>query len=63
MMRRAGWPPEHMTRLISKSYCSAHCLEGQIFDRLVPALPAHAPAFLNGSTNHSPRSNADLITG
>ncbi len=36
MMRRAGWPPEPMTRLISKSYCSAHCLEGQIFDRPGP---------------------------
>jgi hypothetical protein len=36
MMRRAGKPSEHMARLISKSYCSAYCLEGQIFDRPGP---------------------------
>ena len=45
MMRRAGKPSEHMARLISKSYCSAYCLEGQISIDLVPTLPAHAPAF------------------
>jgi hypothetical protein len=41
MMRRAGTPPERTNRLISKSHCSANCLEGQISVDLVPALPAH----------------------
>jgi len=45
MMRRAGTPPEHTAKLISKSYCSAYCLEGQISIDLAPARPAHAPAF------------------
>ena len=49
MMRRAGKPSEQMARLISKSYCSAYCLEGQISIDLVPALPADAPAFKPGS--------------
>ena len=54
MMRRAGMPPEHTTRLISKSYCSAYCLEGQISIDMVPALPAHAPAFaLAGTELHT----------
>ena len=35
MMRRAGTLPEHMTGSISKSYCSAYCLEGQISVDLV----------------------------
>jgi hypothetical protein len=35
MMRRAGKPPEPTIRLISKSYCSAYCLEGQISVDLV----------------------------
>ena len=47
MMRRAGTPPERTNRLISKSHCSANCLEGQISVDLVPALPAHAPACLD----------------
>ena len=55
MMRRAGTPPEHTARLISKSYCSAYCLEGQISVDLVPALPAHAPAFSPGLTDHALR--------
>jgi hypothetical protein len=45
MMRRAGTLPENMIRSISKSYCSANCLEGQLSIHLIPALPAHAPAF------------------
>jgi hypothetical protein len=44
MMRRAGTPPEQMNRSISKSYCSAYCLEGQISIGLSPVAPAHAPA-------------------
>jgi hypothetical protein len=48
MMRRAGTLPEPMLRSISKSYCSANCLEGQISIHLIPALPAHAPACLPG---------------
>jgi hypothetical protein len=54
MMRRAGTPPEHNARLISKSYCSAYGLEGQISIGLAPVLPAHAPAFSPGLTNHAP---------
>jgi len=53
MMRRAGTSPEHTTRLISKSYCSAYCLEGQISIDLVPALPAHAPAFSHRLMNRA----------
>jgi hypothetical protein len=63
MMRRAGTPPEHTTRLISKSYCSAYCLEGQISVDLAPALPAHAPAFSPGLTNDAPRLNAGTYKG
>ena len=36
MMRRAGTLPENMIRSISKSYCSACCLEGQISVDLGP---------------------------
>ena len=63
MMRRAGTPPEHTNRLISKSDCTAYCLEGQISVDLVPALPAHAPAFAPGLTNPASRSRAGIYTG
>jgi hypothetical protein len=63
MTRRAGTLPEHTTRLISKSYCSAYCLEGQISVDLVPALPAHAPAFAPRLMNHAPRLNAGTYKG
>ncbi len=62
MMRRAGTRPEHTTRSISKSYCSAYCLEGQISVDLVPALPAHAPAFSARVTN-AMRMNAGSWQG
>jgi len=48
MMRRAGESPEHTIRPISKSYCTAYCLEGQISIDLIPVSPAHAPASGNG---------------
>ncbi len=63
MMRRAGTPPENSARLISKSYCSAYCLEGQISIDLAPVLPAHAPAFSPRLTNHAPRLTAATYKG
>jgi hypothetical protein len=52
MMRRAGVPPDHMTGLISKSYCSAYCLEGQIFDRPGPGAnpPTLRPSLIDRRT-------------
>jgi hypothetical protein len=57
MMRRAGMPPENMAGPISKSYCTAHCLEGQFSIDLVPVLPAPAPDFERRISETSPRSN------
>ena len=46
MMRRAGTPPDHMAKLISKSYCSAYCLEGQISVDLGPGATRPRSGFL-----------------
>jgi len=58
MMRRAGTLPEHTIKSISKSYCSTDCLEGQISVDLIPALPAHAPAFFLPLANQLRTSRA-----
>lgn len=61
-MRRAGTPPEDNIRLISKSYCSAYCLEGQISIDLIPALPAHAPVLSSRSIDLASRLRAVTYT-